>query len=107
MAYHTFQVAGETWTSDDYTLAEMVAMEGRTRVKWWSMDLANEAEAQRAAIEAWYRRTAPDDDDAAKRAGALTAGQIRVTRVDGDSLPETFTNGIPTPDPKETTTGSA
>jgi hypothetical protein len=101
MAYHLFEVAGERWTSADYTLTEMVAMEGRTRLKWWSTDFANEAESQRAAIETWYMRTA-DADGAAKRAGELTAGQIRVTLVDGDGIPDQFTNGIP--DPKATGT---
>lgn len=96
--YHEFRVAGEQWTSDDYTLNEMITIEQATQFKWWSLDLAGEAGIQRAAIEAWYRRTM-SDDDAAKKAGELTARDIRVTRVEGDDLPDNYNNGIPQVDP--------
>lgn len=96
--FHEFDISGEKWTSEDYTLAEMVDIEQRTQFKWWGLDFSGEAGIQRAAIEAWYRRTMPDDD-AAKKAGELTARDIRVRRIEGDDLPDNYHNGIPQVDP--------
>lgn len=93
-AFYEFAVDGEKWTSEDYTLAEMVTMETATGYKWWLLDFEHEASPQRAAIVAWYRRNMTEDD-AGKAAGILTARDIRVRRIDGDDLPNVFENGIP------------
>lgn len=95
---HLFRVDGEEWTSEDYTLDEMVAVEKRTGIVWGGLRPDREAEHARAMVIAWYSRNMPDE--AEKRAGALTSRQFRVTEMDDDDRPAEYRDGIPVVDPK-------
>jgi hypothetical protein len=96
---YRFVVDGEEWTSEDYTLDEMVAAEKHTQIVWSGLRPDREAEHVRAMVAAWYSRTGPADE-ADKRAGALTARQFKVTVMADDDRPAEYRDGIPVLDPK-------
>jgi len=87
------------WTSEDFTLDEMCMAENDTRLKWDYLDPTTEAEARRAMIAVFFNRAVPLDE-AKKRAGALTARQVRVEKV-ADDRPMEFGDGLPVVDPKD------
>lgn len=96
---------GESWTTEDYTLDEMVATEKRTgtpgmRWAYIAASAATDRESLRALIVVWFAR--PDGvtvEDAEKRAGALTGRQLQVQDVE-DDRPVEHRDGIPVVDPK-------
>lgn len=100
------EVDGDTWTTQDYTLDEMVAVEKRTGFQWGGLRPHSEAEHARALIIHWYARTGPVDD-AEKRAGVLTDRQVRVTEMPDDDRPAQHNDGIPVVDPKADGDGPA
>jgi hypothetical protein len=96
------------WTTDDYTLDEMVAAE-KQRDLVWSFLLqragAGDAECVRALIVVWLARTEADADVAAERAGALTNRQVRVEPMEDDDRPVQYEDGLPVVDPKAAVDG--
>jgi hypothetical protein len=100
-----FDVDGETWTSEDYTLDEMVEVERRAKVKWVFLDPVQEREVTRAFIVVRFARSG-SVADAEKRAGALTEKQIGV-RQGEDDRPTEFRSGVPMVDPPPATAAPA
>lgn len=96
------------WTSDDYTLDEMVAVEQTCKFKWSYVvsSAKDEAETARALIVHWLARRV-DLDAARKQAGALTNRQVRVEQVEDDDRPIEWADGLPVVDPKAATDGQA
>lgn len=92
------------WTSDDYTLDEMVAVEQTCKFKWAYVvsSAKDEAETARALIIHWLARR-QDLAAAQKQAGALTNRQIRISAVEDDDRPIQWEDGLPVVDPKEAT----
>ncbi len=90
------------WSSDDYTLDEMSAVEKRAGYMWFYLigNAKREAECTRALIVQWLARTAPDLDAAAEQAGALTGRQVAITEVGDDDRPIQYEDGLPVVDPK-------
>ncbi len=96
---YRFTVAAETWSSEDYTLAEMVQIERQTRVQWLHMHPDSEADHALAYIVVWWARGSTAEE-ALLRAGKLTAREFRIVESE-DDRPTDYANGIPTLDPKE------
>jgi len=90
------------WTTDDYTLDEMVAAEKRAGFMWFYLvgNARREAECARQLITQWLARTAPDVDAAAKQVGALTGRQVAIVELDEDDRPIQWEDGLPVVDPK-------
>jgi hypothetical protein len=95
------------WTTDDYTLDEMVAVEQACKFKWSYViaSAKDEAETARALVVHWLARTAPDLEAAQKRAGSLTNRQVKVEQVEDDDRPIEWEDGLPVVDPKAATDG--
>jgi hypothetical protein len=94
------------WTSDDYTLDEMVAVEQTCKFKWAYVvgSATGEAESVRALIVHWLARRV-DLATAQKQAGALTNRQMKVEVVEDDDRPIQWEDGLPVVDPKAATDG--
>lgn len=91
------------WSTDDYTLDEMVAAEKQRDVIWsflLTRAEAGDAESVRALVAAWLARSEADPDAATKRAGALTNRQVTVKQVEDDDRPVQYEDGLPVVDPK-------
>lgn len=96
------------WSTEDYTLDEMVAAEKQRDVIWsflLTRAAAGDAECVRALVVAWLARTEADPDAAAKRAGALTNRQVTVKQVEDDDRPIEWEDGLPVVNPKAATAG--
>lgn len=94
------------WSSEDYTLGEMVAAEKQRDLVWPFLvkrAAAGDAECVLALVAAWLARTEADPEAAAKRAGTLTGRQFQVAEVEDDDRPIEWEDGLPVVDPKTDT----
>jgi hypothetical protein len=99
---YRFDVDGETWSSEDYTLGEQCDIERKLGLKLSYLNPAEEAIPRREFIVTWLARK-EKPEDAAKRADHLTDRQVRVTVVEDDDRPIEWADGLPVVDPKEAT----
>lgn len=95
----TVTVEGETFSTDDLTLDEAVAIEAELGVSWLLVDPLVSALHCRAIMRTFLARTR-SAEEATKIVGAIGVGTaLDAVNIIADTLPYMFEDGLPVPNP--------
>lgn len=101
MAWET-HIGGSWRSSDDLTVGELESIEAATGTPWSLINPFRSMPVARAMLATWLVRDGKTDDEAKAEVSALTAKTLKnaFRFVDEDDLPDDWTDGMPTVDPK-------
>jgi hypothetical protein len=103
-----FALDGQSFTSDDFTFAEVESIEAVTGSPWSTLNPLRSAAVARGFLATALIRSGMSDDDAKARIDALTVKDMKrmFTFTPEDDRPQEYRDGLPVVDPKAVTAGS-